>query len=67
MHAKELLKIRKALGLTQVQIADKIGVKANTIARWERGELQISEPISRLIRMIERIEKNPKLKRELGG
>ena len=30
-------KARKDLGLTQVELADKIGVHPNTIARIERG------------------------------
>ena len=67
MKAKELAQIRKSLSLTQVQMAEKIGVESNTVARWERGELRISEPVSRLVRLIERIEKNPKLKCELEG
>jgi DNA-binding transcriptional regulator YiaG len=46
-------------------MAERIGVKSNTVARWERGELSISEPVAKLIRLIERIEKNPKLKRKL--
>lgn len=29
---------RETLGLTQAQLADKLGIAANTIARWERGE-----------------------------
>jgi len=60
MSGEELLRIRKSLGLTQVAIADRIGVKANTVARWEREELQISEPVSRFIRLIAQLEKTTK-------
>jgi DNA-binding transcriptional regulator YiaG len=52
MDGNELLQIRRSLGLTQEQMADLIGVRANTIARWERDELRISEPVSRLIRLL---------------
>jgi transcriptional regulator with XRE-family HTH domain len=56
MSNRELLKIRKRLGLTQKQLAEKIGVRSNTIARWERGEVKISEPVSKLIHMIAQAE-----------
>jgi DNA-binding transcriptional regulator YiaG len=52
MEGKELLEIRKSLGLTQVQIAERIGVTSNTVARWERGEVRISEPVSKLILLL---------------
>jgi tetratricopeptide (TPR) repeat protein/transcriptional regulator with XRE-family HTH domain len=31
---------RKALGLTQEQLAERLGVERTTVARWERGETQ---------------------------
>lgn len=49
MTGKELKKIRKRLGVTQVQLADLVGVQSNSVARWERDERGISEPIARLI------------------
>jgi transcriptional regulator with XRE-family HTH domain len=30
---------REARGWTQVEMAQRIGVSANTVARWERGEV----------------------------
>jgi len=30
---------RRRRGLTQAELADALGVSANTIARWERGEM----------------------------
>lgn len=35
---------REALGLSQVELARKLSVSSNTIARWERGELKIEHP-----------------------
>jgi len=31
---------RRALGLTQAALAERLGVTPNTLARWERGKLQ---------------------------
>ena len=52
MTGKELSGIRDRLKWTQVQLAEAVGVASNTIARWERDELGISEPVGRLIRKI---------------
>jgi transcriptional regulator with XRE-family HTH domain len=52
MKAKELRGIRKRLGWSQRQIAEAVGVTTNSVARWERGEMNIGEPSARLIRMI---------------
>lgn len=52
MTGKDLRRIRKRLGLTQVQLAERIGVTANTIARQERGEVRISEPEARLLLLL---------------
>jgi putative transcriptional regulator len=61
----ELRDLRKRLGLTQVELAEKVGVASNTVARWERGELGISEPVSRLLRLLEKAKppRTPKSKR----
>lgn len=40
---------RKALGLTQVEFAARIGVDPVTVSRWERG---ISTPQSRGIKIV---------------
>lgn len=49
MTGKELQQRRKQLRLTQVQLADRIGVTSTCLARWERGERRISEPAARLL------------------
>jgi len=52
MDARELKAIRQRLRLTQEQLAEKVGVTTNSIARQERGELGIRESLARLLRLI---------------
>src|SRR5919108_3291050 len=52
MRAKELREIRAQLGLTQRELAETVGIATNNLAKQERGELGISEPLARLIRII---------------
>jgi transcriptional regulator with XRE-family HTH domain/uncharacterized protein YuzE len=40
---------RVAIGMTQSDLAQQLSVGANTIARWERGELRIENP--RMLRL----------------
>lgn len=49
MKGRTLKMIRTRLGLTQNAMAQRIGVTKNTVARWERNEMTIREPIARLI------------------
>lgn len=42
---ERLKKLRRALGLTQQQFADRIGVKRNTIAMYEMGKTTPSETV----------------------
>ena len=46
---KFLSKFRKKRGLTQADLADKVGVSLNSIARYERGEVTPSASVARLI------------------
>ena len=43
MEGSELRNLRLRLGFTQKELANAIDVTSNTVARWERGELPISE------------------------
>ena len=49
MKGKELRSIRKRLGWTQAELAEALGVAENTVARWERDERAIAEPVARFI------------------
>jgi len=60
MTGKELRQIRMRLGLTQVEMAARAGVHANTVARQERGEVAIREPLARLYRFLEKQDSKPK-------
>jgi len=52
MTGDELRKIRKELKLTQAQMGELVGITANSIARQERGEMGIREPVAMLVRLI---------------
>jgi transcriptional regulator with XRE-family HTH domain len=45
MKGKKLKAQRAALGLTQVQLAEILGVQPNTVARWENGVLDIPKVV----------------------
>jgi len=47
----QLRGLRARAGLTQAALAAKLGVAPNTVARWERNERTITEPMTRLIRV----------------
>jgi DNA-binding transcriptional regulator YiaG len=53
MDGTDLKRVRRRLQLTQVQLAERLGVHANTVARWERDELPIRPPMERLIMSLE--------------
>jgi hypothetical protein len=42
---------------TQVTYAEQLGVQANTVARYERDELPIPEPVARLARCLARLKR----------
>lgn len=52
MTGEDLRRIRKRLGLTQAALAERLGVTPTSVARWERNEVSIREPIARLIRLL---------------
>ena len=59
MTGKELKIRRITIDLTQVQLAEMLGVQKNTISRYETGDLAIPKAIELAVEAIEsRIAKN---------
>jgi transcriptional regulator with XRE-family HTH domain len=52
MTGTELAALRARLKLTQVAFAGRLGVHANTLARYERDEIAIPEPVARLAQIL---------------
>jgi len=55
---------RAALGITQVQLAEILGVQPNTVARWENGVLAVPKVVILAMETVERsVPKTAKTKR----
>lgn len=52
MKPEALVGIRRRLKVTQVELADAIGVDARTVSRWETGFTDIPTPVAVLINLI---------------
>jgi transcriptional regulator with XRE-family HTH domain len=52
MTGKEVKAIRLRLGLTQRELAAKVGVARNTVTRWELGLMGVRESAVRLLRVL---------------
>jgi len=57
----EVRRLRTRLGLTQAQLAERVGVTSNSIARWERDELGVRESAARLMRLL--VQQRPRRRR----
>jgi transcriptional regulator with XRE-family HTH domain len=57
MNGKQLRAIRTKLGWTQAEMAKELRSKPNTVARWERDERGITEPMAKLIETVYASEK----------
>jgi transcriptional regulator with XRE-family HTH domain len=65
MGGDELRRLRTVLDLTQAGLADELGVTSNTVARWERDEVAIPEPVARLAKLLVKLRRTPRKRR--GG
>jgi transcriptional regulator with XRE-family HTH domain len=59
MTGTELRLLRTAIGLTQVQLADAIGMHPNTVARMERDELLITRRTETSLRLLHAASRPP--------
>lgn len=64
MSPKAILAIRKALNLTQQQLADRIGAQRHTVARWETGR---NEPKGAYLKALNALEAKAKKKAKRRG
>jgi DNA-binding transcriptional regulator YiaG len=51
MTASDMKHRRRALELTQTDLAKRLGVHSMTVSRWERGTVPIPEPVSLLLKV----------------
>jgi len=52
VDGKALRRLRRACGLTQETLAQRLSVHWNTVARWERNEVPIRPAMEQLIRLV---------------
>ncbi|MDE3220051.1 MAG: helix-turn-helix transcriptional regulator, partial [Nitrospirota bacterium] len=60
MTGSELRRYRAKMGLTLKGMADLVGLHWNSIARMERGEMTISEPVARFVRLLGTLKRKRK-------
>jgi transcriptional regulator with XRE-family HTH domain len=49
MTGEELRECRERLGLTQAELACEVGVRSDTLSRWERSERKIPKTVEILV------------------
>jgi len=64
MTPKRIIKIREALGLTQQQLADRLGAQQPTVARWETGANEPKGAYAMLLRQLSETVKRRRLKKK---
>jgi transcriptional regulator with XRE-family HTH domain len=56
MTPREAKRLRKKLGLTQVELARKLGLHPMTISKWERGAEPIMKQTALVLRLLAEAE-----------
>ncbi len=57
MTGRGLRRIRRRLGLTQVELAKRLGRRSQTISEYERGVLDVPEVVAGFMRLLDEREK----------
>jgi putative transcriptional regulator len=52
LHGQEIRFLRKEMDITQSELGKCLGVDAQTVARWEKGENHINGSAERLLRLL---------------
>lgn len=52
MTGQDLRALRSAIGWTQREMGDELGIHANTVARLERGDLPITKRMAQTIKLV---------------
>jgi transcriptional regulator with XRE-family HTH domain len=63
MIGEELRKVRTQLELTQEELGERLGVRKNTVWRWENEQRRVPETVARLVHYLAkevRVEKKRK-------
>jgi repressor LexA len=64
MTSEELKDLRAELGLTQPELAKRLGVARNTVTRWEMGIRSIPEPVIRLLEFLRKEAQGTKTRKK---
>lgn len=59
MKPNEIRQVRKTLGITQRELAERIGVTLNTVGRWECGARVCNGTAATLLRQLAKEAKQP--------
>jgi transcriptional regulator with XRE-family HTH domain len=52
MTGEELRKVRTQLELTQEELGERLGVRKNTVWRWENEQRRVPETVARLVQYL---------------